>query len=88
MGPEDEIGLFALKVLAVVVALLCCAAIGAYMGERRGSMLKGAMLGGTLGLIGLGLIIATMRPPVCPMCGGVIVPGFKACRNCGSTLST
>lgn len=71
--------------------VLVCVAVGGLVGHAigryRGRAAAGAVWGALLGLIGW-LVIAAGPDyrPRCPECQGVVVPGARKCKNCGSDL--
>lgn len=63
------------------------ALIGYGIGQYKGRPLAGFLWGLLLGPIGW-LVILTSPDyrAKCPDCGGVIIPGARKCKNCGSVL--
>jgi len=61
--------------------------VGLLIGRARGRPLLGWILGLLLGPIGwITMAVLSDKRPKCPECLGVVVPGAKKCKSCGSTL--
>jgi hypothetical protein len=76
-----------LWVWALVITVVC-AAVGAYIGHKKGRWVSGLVWGLALGPIGW-LIVALFRssPPKCPACGLANPPDAKFCGHCGVNLT-
>lgn len=78
-----------LKKVAVVLVELIGAAVGAVAGHFvKGKPLDGAIYGGLLGLLGVGvflLVVEDIRVK-CPACLAVVNRGASRCKNCGGPL--
>ncbi|MEI6565314.1 MAG: hypothetical protein WCR20_01450 [Verrucomicrobiota bacterium] len=65
-----------------------CAPVGYLIGRWRGRADEGAVYGMALGPLGwLCMAFKEDHRPMCPECGGVIVPGARKCRHCASVLT-
>ena len=73
--------------LIVCSGLALSAVVGGMIGQAKGQAGAGVALGLLLGPIGWLVVFLQSDPrPRCPLCGGVIVPGARKCKNCGSDL--
>lgn len=62
--------------------------IGLLIGQTKGRSGAGFFFGALLGPIGWLVVAAGPNLKAkCPECGGVVVPGARKCKNCGSDLS-
>lgn len=73
-----------------IVITIVCAAVGAWIGKRKNSVVRDAILGAALGPIGW--IISLCMPaakakPVCPACKRPADAQDKHCRQCGAKLT-
>jgi hypothetical protein len=80
----DRIGDTQMTYLMIWIGVIL---IGIIIGKAKGRPGSGFVWSLLLGPIGW-LIVLLMKDlrEKCPQCGGVIVPGAKKCKNCGSTL--
>ena len=71
--------------MELLIGWVVCALVGALIGQYKGRVVFGVLLGILLGPIGW-LIVALTKDlrEKCSECGGVIVPGARKCRHCGS----
>jgi hypothetical protein len=72
----------------MIIGGLCVSAIiEAIIGKMKGQPIGGLIFGLLLGPLGwlITFLVSDVRPK-CPACGGVVVPGFPKCKNCGSAL--
>lgn len=74
-----------------IVATVACAAVGAWIGKRKNSVVRDAILGAALGPIGwiISLCLpASKPPPRCPDCALPVDAADAHCRHCGAKLKT
>ena len=71
--------------MEILFVWIGCALIGALIGKYKGRVGSGVVWALVLGPIGW-LIVALMQDlrEKCPECGGVVVPGARKCKHCGS----
>ncbi|MGA9333286.1 MAG: hypothetical protein WBV39_03315 [Rudaea sp.] len=73
-----------------IVITIVCAAIGAWIGKRRNSVVRDAILGAALGPIGwiISLCLAPTKPGrMCPACKRQVDVQDQHCRQCGTRLT-
>ena len=66
------------------------AIVGAWIGWKRNTVWRDALLGAALGPIGWGISakMGAQKPPKkCPSCGTVVAPTDTFCKSCGKKLS-
>ena len=72
-----------------IVLTIVCGAVGAWIGRRRKTVVRDAILGATLGPIGwiISLCLPPPKPkPLCPACRREVATGDAHCRHCGARL--
>lgn len=81
-GVNESIG------LATLLVFIIMGLIGGLIGYERGRVFGGFIASLFLGPLGwlIAYFLPTAKTHQCPHCGGLIVPGFLKCQNCGSLL--
>lgn len=77
--------------LWAIIFTIVCAAVGAWIGKRRDTVVRDAILGAALGPIGwiISLCLPTGKAKrVCPACKRVVDARDRHCRECGTTLTS
>jgi len=77
--------------LWALVLTVVCGAVGAWIGKRRNSVMRDAILGATLGPIGwiISWFLQVAKPkPLCQACKGEVGAGDAHCRHCGARLGS
>ncbi|MEO8958759.1 MAG: hypothetical protein ABI304_07445 [Rudaea sp.] len=77
--------------LWTIVITIVCAAVGAWIGTRKNSVVRDAILGAALGPIGwvISWFLPAAKPkPVCPVCKHAVDGQDKHCRHCGIKLAS
>jgi H+/Cl- antiporter ClcA len=72
-----------------IVLTVVGAVVGAWIGKRKNTMVRDAILGASLGPIGwiISLFLPAPKPPRrCLSCGKVVGSGDAHCRFCGAKL--
>ena len=67
------------------------AIVGAWIGRKKNTMVRDALLGAALGPIGwmISAKSATAKPPKkCPSCSAPVGPTDAFCKSCGTRLAT
>ena len=66
------------------------AVVGAWIGKRRDTVARDALLGAALGPVGwiISLALPAAQPkPTCPACTRAVDAGDQHCRHCGAKLA-
>ncbi len=87
---ECTSAIFSPELWAWAIGLTVAGAIvGAWIGRKRNSMLRDALLGAALGPVGWVISLRLAKRPAerkCPGCGVVVAESDAYCRNCGRKL--
>jgi hypothetical protein len=65
------------------------AIVGAWIGRKKNSMVRDALLGAALGPVGwiISMRLAARKPPkTCPACGVLVAESDAYCKSCGRKL--